>query len=200
MKIKELLANVSDFTGISLTTGIMLSFINSLESDFFNNIIEEYRKTRIEFSDKDKFIKFNIQRDNIRELIVYNENNNSVFTLEKVKDNINIYTEDDIPNDCMYAIKNEYGNGYVEIIYRYVPTLKTVDNINNQILDITRYGEQWSELYLFHLIHKAYYSTEDYAQANNNAIMFNDVKSKFMTYYYKSSYYNEAVKKVESRW
>lgn len=200
MKIKELLANVSDFTGISLSTGIMLSFINSLESDFFNNIIEEYRKTRIEFSDKDKFIKFNIQRDNIRELIVYNENNNSVFTLEKVKDNINIYTEDDIPNDCMYAIKNEYGNGYVEIMYRYVPTLKTVDNINNQILDITRYGEQWSELYLFHLIHKAYYSTEDYAQANNNAIMFNDVKSKFMTYYYKSSYYNEAVKKVESRW
>ena len=200
MKIKELLANVSDFTGISLSTGIMLSFINSLESDFFNNIIEEYRKTRIEFSDKDKFIKFNIQRDNIRELIVYNENNNSVFTLEKIKDNINIYTEDDIPNDCMYAIKNEYGNGYVEIMYRYVPTLKTVDNINNQILDITRYGEQWSELYLFHLIHKAYYSTEDYAQANNNAIMFNDVKSKFMTYYYKSSYYNEAVKKVESRW
>lgn len=200
MKIKELLANVSDFTGISLSTGIMLSFINSLESDFFNNIIEEYRKTRVEFSDKDKFIKFNIQRDNIREMIVYDENNNSVFTLEKVKDNINIYTEDDIPNDCMYAIKNEYGNGYVEIMYRYVPTLKTVDNINNQILDITRYGEQWSELYLFHLIHKAYYSTEDYAQANNNAIMFNDVKSKFMTYYYKSSYYNEAVKKVESRW
>lgn len=200
MKIKELLANVSDFTGISLSTGIMLSFINSLESDFFNNIIEEYRKTKIEFSDKDKFIKFNIQRDNIREMIVYDENNNSVFTLEKVKDNINIYTEDDIPNDCMYAIKNEYGNGYVEIMYRYVPTLKTVDNINNQILDITRYGEQWSELYLFHLIHKAYYSTEDYAQANNNAIMFNDVKSKFMTYYYKSSYYNEAVKKVESRW
>lgn len=200
MKIKELLANVSDFTGISLSTGIMLSFINSLESDFFNNIIEEYRKTRVEFSDKDKFIKFNIQRDNIKEMIVYDENNNSVFTLEKIKDNINIYTEDDIPNDCMYAIKNEYGNGYVEIIYRYVPTLKTVDNINNQILDITRYGEQWSELYLFHLIHKAYYSTEDYAQANNNAIMFNDVKSKFMTYYYKSSYYNEAVKKVESRW
>lgn len=200
MKIKELLANVSDFTGISLSTGIMLSFINSLESDFFNNIIEEYRKTRVEFSDKDKFIKFNIQRDNIKEMIVYDENNNSVFTLEKIKDNINIYTEYDIPNDCMYAIKNEYGNGYVEIMYRYVPTLKTVDNINNQILDITRYGEQWSELYLFHLIHKAYYSTEDYAQANNNAIMFNDVKSKFMTYYYKSSYYNEAVKKVESRW
>ena len=200
MNIKELSANVSDFTGISLSTGIMLSFINSLESDFFNNIIEEYRKTRVEFSDKDKFIKFNIQRDNIKEMIVYDENNNSVFTLEKIKDNINIYTEDDIPNDCMYAIKNEYGNGYVEIMYRYVPTLKTVDNINNQILDITRYGEQWSELYLFHLIHKAYYSTEDYAQANNNAIMFNDVKSKFMTYYYKSSYYNEAVKKVESRW
>lgn len=199
MDINQLLANVNNYTGTIVSDGVLLNWITSLESEFFTEVIKEFRKKSYSFTKEDKFLKFDISKYEIRELEVLDENGNSVDTLETIDNNIDIYSEEDIPLDCMYAIPNKYGNCKVNILCRYIPKPKTLDNINNQYLDICRYGNQWYELYEQFLIHKSYLTAEEYQQSNNASILFNDIKARFLKFYYERVHI-EAIKNVEDRW
>ena len=98
-----------------------------------------------------------------------------------------------------YAIKNKWGKCAIKLIYRYVPKAKSLNSCHEDSLDIMRYGRQWIELYEHYLKNKIYFSVEEYTQANNETIYFNEALASFRKYYL-DHYHNRTVKKVEGVW
>lgn len=201
MKVSEMLANIQELTNTSITDGVLITWINALEQEYFKEIIEEYRTKWIEVKAGDKDIVLDVFKYEIKNLSIYDKvEGSSIATYDFIDSSLNLDIFSDTDNQGEgYAIKNKWGKCAVKVVYRYVPQLKTLDTADTDDLEILRYGSQWINLYEYHLKHKIFENEEEYNQANNMAIFYNDKKSDFLMYVAKHRY-NRQVKEVESRW
>lgn len=198
MRVAELISNVKELTNQMVSDGVLLDYVNQIESEIFTDTIEEYRTKWIECKKGEDIIlpsfKFEIQ-----ELEIFkNKEGRSLDIVKWVDGDYDIFSDTDNQSNG-YAIKNKWGKCWAKIIYRYVPERKKLENIHSDTLDILRYGDRFYGIYEHHLKHKLFLAVEEYQQANNEAVMFNDELSKLKKYALDHRY-NKVIKKVEGKW
>lgn len=200
MKVAELLSNIQSLTNYIVADGVLIDYINALEAKMFTETIYELRVKWIDVKKDDKNIFLGAFKFEIDSLEIYdNIDGNRINTYSFVdSDDRDIYSDSDVVVD-EYAIKNKWGKCAIKLIYRYVPKAKSLDSCHEDSLDIMRYGRQWIELYEHYLKNKIYFSVEEYTQANNETIYFNEALASFRKYYL-DHYHNRTVKKVEGVW
>lgn len=200
MKVAELLSNIQSLTNYIVADGVLIDYINALEAKMFTETIYELRVKWIDVKKDDKNIFLGAFKFEIDSLEIYDKiDGNRINTYSFVdSDDRDIYSDsDDVVDE--YAIKNKWGKCAIKLIYRYVPKAKSLDSCHEDSLDIMRYGRQWIELYEHYLKNKIYFSGEEYTQANNETIYFNEALASFRKYYL-DHYHNRTVKKVEGVW
>lgn len=200
MKVAELLSNIQSLTNYIVADGVLIDYINALEAKMFTETIYELRVKWIDVKKDDKNIFLGAFKFEIDSLEIYDKiDGNRINTYSFVdSDDRDIYPDsDDVVDE--YAIKNKWGKCAIKLIYRYVPKAKSLDSCHEDSLDIMRYGRQWIELYEHYLKNKIYFSVEEYTQANNETIYFNEALASFRKYYL-DHYHNRTVKKVEGVW
>lgn len=200
MKVAELLSNIQSLTNYIVADGVLIDYINALEAKMFTETIYELRVKWIDVKKDDKNIFLGAFKFEIDSLEIYDKiDGNRINTYSFVdSDDRDIYSDsDDVVDE--YAIKNKWGKCAIKLIYRYVPKAKSLDSCHEDSLDIMRYGRQWIELYEHYLKNKIYFSVEEYTQANNETIYFNEALASFRKYYL-DHYHNRTVKKVEGVW
>lgn len=200
MKVAELLSNIQSLTNYIVADGALIDYINALEAKMFTETIYELRVKWIDVKKDDKNIFLGAFKFEIDSLEIYDKiDGNRINTYSFVdSDDRDIYSDSDDVDD-EYAIKNKWGKCAIKLIYRYVPKAKSLDSCHEDSLDIMRYGRQWIELYEHYLKNKIYFSVEEYTQANNETIYFNEALASFRKYYL-DHYHNRTVKKVEGVW
>lgn len=200
MKVAELLSNIQSLTNYIVADGVLIDYINALEAKMFTETIYELRVKWIDVKKDDKNIFLGAFKFEIDSLEIYDKiDGNRINTYSFVdSDDRDIYSDSDDVDD-EYAIKNKWGKCAIKLIYRYVPKAKSLDSCHEDSLDIMRYGRQWIELYEHYLKNKIYFSVEEYTQANNETIYFNEALASFRKYYL-DHYHNRTVKKVEGVW
>lgn len=200
MKVAELLSNIQSLTNYIVADGVLIDYINALEAKMFTETIYELRVKWIDVKKDDKNIFLGAFKFEIDSLEIYDKiDGNRINTYSFVdSDDRDIYSDsDDVVDE--YAIKNKWGKCAIKLIYRYVPKAKSLNSCHEDSLDIMRYGRQWIELYEHYLKNKIYFSVEEYTQANNETIYFNEALASFRKYYL-DHYHNRTVKKVEGVW
>lgn len=200
MKVAELLSNIQSLTNYIVADGVLIDYINALEAKMFTETICEFRVKWIDVKKDDKNIFLGAFKFEIDSLEIYDKiDGNRINTYSFIdSDDRDIYSDSDVVVD-EYAIKNKWGKCAIKLIYRYVPKAKSLNSCNEDSLDIMRYGRQWIELYEHYLKNKIYFSVEEYTQANNETIYFNEALASFRKYYL-DHYHNRTVKKVEGVW
>lgn len=201
MKVIELINNVKELTNSTISDGILVDYISSLESQIFSEVVEEFREDWINVDEDTDIIDLKQFKYEIISLNVFDEingQNKGKLDLFDNENNLELFTNVGGISES-YQIKNKWGKCSLKIVYRYIPNQKKLDTIDTDILEIMRYGNQWLELYEHFLKHRLYLAVEEYNQANNETVLFNEVLLRF-TKYVLDHRYNRGVKVVESRW
>lgn len=198
MKVAELISNVKEVTNSTVSDGVLLDYINQIESEIFTDVIEEYRRTWVECKEGKDIVLPSFKYE-IQEIEVYRDKDgDSIDIIDWIDGDYDIFSDTDNQSDG-YTISNKWGNCFIKLIYRYVPKRKKLKDIDTDTLDILRYGDRFYGIYEHHLKHKLYMAVEEYQQANNEAVLYNDEIAKLKKYAL-DNHYNKIIKKVEGKW
>ena len=99
MKVSEMLANIQELTNTSITDGVLITWINALEQEYFKEIIEEYRTKWIEVKAGDKDIVLDVFKYEIKNLSIYDKvEGSSIATYDFIDSNLNLDIFSDTDN------------------------------------------------------------------------------------------------------